>query len=143
MLALMSGPYAVARMLSVVLHREIDLRRTACIGLTVLFVFTGIGHFIMTASMAAMLPPWVPLREIQVYLTGFLEFAIAAGFLMKKTRYITGWISAVMLILFFPVNIYAAINHIPMGGHAWGPIYLLIRARQRLLRIKVCARGGE
>jgi uncharacterized membrane protein len=33
-----------------------------------------------------------------------------------------------VLILFFPANIYAAINHIPLGGHAWGPAYLLIRA---------------
>jgi uncharacterized membrane protein len=28
----------------------------------------------------------------------------------------------------FPVNVYAAVNQIPMGGHAWGPVYLLIRA---------------
>lgn len=32
------------------------------------------------------------------------------------------------VVVFFPANIYAAINHIPMGGHAWGPVYLLIRA---------------
>lgn len=133
MLVLMCGPYAITRLLSVVLHREFDLQRAAAIGLTVLFVFTGIGHFVKTASMVAMLPPWVPMREIQVYLTGFLEFAIAGGFLMKKTRYITGWISALMLIIFFPVNIYAAINYIPMGGHAWGPMYLLIRAPLQLI----------
>ncbi len=133
MLVLMISPYAVARIMSAVLHREFDLQRAACIGLTILFVFTGIGHFIKTASMAAMLPPWVPMREIQVYLTGLLEFAMAAGFLVKKTRRMTGWISAFMLILFFPVNVYAAINHIPLGGHAWGPIYLLIRAPIQLI----------
>jgi len=39
------------------------------------------------------------------------------------------WLVAVsVLVLFFPANIYAAINHIPMGGHARGPVYLLIRA---------------
>ena len=132
MLVLMISPYAVARIMSAVLHREFDLQRAACIGLTILFVFTGIGHFIKTASMAAMLPLWVPLREIQVYLTGLLEFAIAAGFLVKKTRRMTGWIAAFMLTLFFPVNVYAAINHIPIGGHEWGPIYLLIRAPLQL-----------
>ncbi len=133
MLVLMISPYAVAHIMSAVLHREFDLQRAACIGLTILFVFTGIGHFIKTASMAAMLPLWVPLREIQVYLTGLLEFAIAAGFLLKKTRCMTGWIAAFMLTLFFPVNVYAAINHIPIGGHAWGPIYLLIRAPLQLI----------
>ncbi len=128
MLILMIGPYAVARLLSAALHHEFDLQRAAALGLTILFVFTGMGHFIMTEPMAAMLPPWVPERELLVYLTGFMEFAIAAGFLAKKTRRFTGWFAAVMLILFFPANVYAAINHIPMGGHAWGPVYLLIRA---------------
>ena len=33
-----------------------------------------------------------------------------------------------VLMLFFPANIYAAIQHVPMGGHAWGPVYLLVRA---------------
>ena len=37
--------------------------------------------------------------------------------------------AAAVLVLFFPANIYAAINHIPMGGHAWGPVYRLFAAR--------------
>ena len=52
---------------------------------------------------------------------GFLEFAIAAGFLIRKFRRFTGWVAALTLLLFFPANIYAALNHIPMGGHEWGP----------------------
>jgi uncharacterized membrane protein len=40
----------------------------------------------------------------------------------------TSWVAAAILVLFFPANIYAAINQVPMGGHAWGPEYLLIRA---------------
>jgi uncharacterized membrane protein len=78
--------------------------------------------------MSQMLPPWVPARVPIIYLTGILEFGIAIGFLFEKFRYPTGWVAAAVLVLFFPGNIYAAINHIPMGGHAWGPVYLLIRA---------------
>lgn len=78
--------------------------------------------------MAQMLPPWVPERTLLVYLTGGLEFAIAVGFLVPKSRRFAGWVAAIVLIAFFPANIYAAINRIPMGGHAWGPVYLLIRA---------------
>jgi uncharacterized membrane protein len=37
-------------------------------------------------------------------------------------------VAAVVLVLFFPANVYAALNHVPMGGHAWGPVYLLLRA---------------
>jgi uncharacterized membrane protein len=78
--------------------------------------------------MAEMLPPWVPERVNLVYLTGILEFAIAAGFLFNKTRKLTGWVALLVLVLFFPVNVYAAVHQIPIGGHAWGPVYLLIRA---------------
>ncbi|VTU36574.1 putative membrane protein [Variovorax sp. PBL-H6] len=38
------------------------------------------------------------------------------------------WAAAIVLVAFFPANVYAALQHVPMGGHAWGPIYLLVRA---------------
>ena len=128
MLVLMIGPYAIARLLSVVTRRQFDLRGAAAIGLTLLFIFTGIGHFIQTEPMSQMLPPWVPGRVLLVYLTGILEFALAAGFVARKPRRLTGWIATVILVLFFPANIYAAIYQVPIGGHARGPVYLLIRA---------------
>lgn len=128
MLALMMSPYLVVRLLSVVTHRDFNTRGAAAVGLTILFIFTGMGHFIQTEPMAQMLPPWVPERVLLVYLTGILELAVAAGFLVQRFTRFTGWVAAVMLVLFFPVNVYAALNHVPMGGHAWGPIYLLLRA---------------
>jgi uncharacterized membrane protein len=128
MLVLMMAPYLAVRILSAVAHREFDARGAAAIGLGILFIFTGIGHFVQTEPMAQMLPPWVPERTLLVYLTGGLEFAIALGFFVPKYRRFTGWVATATLVLFFPANIYAAINHIPMGGHAWGPVYLLIRA---------------
>jgi uncharacterized membrane protein len=132
MLVLMLAPYAIARLLSVITRRQFDLRGTAAIGLTLLFIFTSVGHFIQTEPMSQMLPPWVPERVLLVYLTGILEFAIAVGFITPRSRRLTGWVAAIILILFFPANIYAAINHVPMGGHAWGTVYLLIRAPLQL-----------
>jgi uncharacterized membrane protein len=128
MLLLMTMPWLMARGFSLLTHRTCDLQSAAAIGLGILFIFTGTGHFMETEPMAQMLPPWVPARVILVYLTGVLEFAIAVGFLVPQSRRLTGWVAAVVLVLFFPANIYAAINHVPMGGHAWGPVYLLIRA---------------
>lgn len=128
MLVLMMSPYLIVRLASAVTRRDFDVRSAAAIGLGVLFIFTGIGHFIQTEPMAQMLPPWVPERTLLVYLTGGLEFAIAVGFLVPKYRRLTGWVAAIVLVFFFPANIYAAINHIPMGSHVWGPAYLLIRA---------------
>jgi uncharacterized membrane protein len=132
MLALMSGPYGIVRLLSIVTGRQCDLRGAGALGLTLLFIFTGVGHFMQTEPMSRMLPPGVPEPVLLIYLSGILEFAIAAGFVARRSRRLTGWAAAVMLVLFFPVNIYAAINRVPLGGHAWGPVYLLIRAPLQL-----------
>jgi uncharacterized membrane protein len=132
MLVLMTAPYGAMRLWAALTRRAFDGRRAAAIGLGLLFVFTGIGHFVQTEPMAQMLPPWVPGRVALVYATGLLEFAIAAGFFIPQARRAAGWAAAMVLVLFFPANIYAAIHHVPMGGHAWGPVYLLVRAPLQL-----------
>ena len=103
-------------------------RSAAAVGLGLLFLFTASGHFVQTAAMVQMLPPWVPEREALIYLTGVMEIAVAIGFFVPRWRRVAGWAAAAMLVAFFPANVYAAINHVPMGGHAWGPVYLLVRA---------------
>lgn len=133
MLLLMTGPWILVRIFSVVTNRERNDRRTAAMGLTLLFLFTGVGHFIKTENMAEMLPPWVPQRVLLVYVTGIFEMMLALGFLVQKYLRTTGWIAVVMLMMFLPVNIYAAFHQIPMGGHAWGPIYLFIRIPLQLI----------
>jgi uncharacterized membrane protein len=133
LLVLMTAPYLISRLLKTAAQRDIDLRGAGAIGLTLLFILTGIGHFTETEAMARMLPSWIPGRVAIVYLTGVLELTIAAGFFFRKTRRITGWIATTILVLFFPANVYAAIHQVPMGGHAFGPVYLLIRAPLQLI----------
>ena len=82
--------------------------------------------------MVQMLPSWVPARELLVYPTGVLEIAIAAALFFRRSRAAGAWVAAAMLLAFFPANVYAALQHVPMGGHAWGPVYLLVRAPLQL-----------
>lgn len=133
MLILLVAPYGVLRLVQLLTERDFDIYSAGAIGLTLLFLLTGMGHFTDTDSMAQMLPSWVPARFAIIYLTGVLEFVIAIGFLFSRFRRLTGWITATMLVLFFPANIYAAIYHVPQGGHAWGLVYLLIRAPLQLI----------
>jgi uncharacterized membrane protein len=128
-------PYLLAKGLSALTEYKLNPRVAAVIGLSFLFIFTGLGHFMITDELAIMLPPWVPERVLIVHLSGLFEFALAAGFLIHQTRKITGWIAIIALILFFPLNIYASANYIPHGGHAWGPVYLLIRGPLQLFII--------
>ncbi len=133
MLILLVAPYGLLRVVQLFTERDVDLYGAGAIGLTLLFILTGIGHFIDTDPMVQMLPPWVPARVAIIYVTGVFEFVIAAGFLFSRFRRLTGWIAAPMLVLLFPANIYAAIYHVPQGGHAWGPVYLLFRAPVQLI----------
>jgi len=132
MLALMIAPALFVRLLSVATGKARDTRAAAAMGLALLFAFTASGHFVQTEAMALMLPPWVPARVPMVYLTGFLEIAIAMGFWLPAYRRYAGWAAALVLVAFFPANIYAAIERVPMGGHAWGPVYLWLRAPVQL-----------
>ena|SRR5688572_27443996 len=127
MAVLMVGPYMAALMLAARSGRELDQRAAAAYGLSLLFVFTGLGHFLETEAMAQMLPDWVPAREPLVLLTGVLEWGLALGFFIPETRRSAGWMALAVLVAFFPANVYAAVNFVPMGGHAWGPEYLLVR----------------
>jgi uncharacterized membrane protein len=118
MLTLMMTPYLVLRSASAVMRRDIDLQSAGAVGLGLLFIFTGVGHFIQTQAMTQMLPVWLPWRTLLVYATGVLEFAIALGFFFEKSRKLAGWVAIAVLVMFFPANVYAALNHVPMGGHA-------------------------
>lgn len=110
-------------------------RTEGCIGITLVFCFTGLGHFVQTESMAQMLPPWIPFPLLLVHVTGVIELLLAAMILVRQWRRLTGILLILILFLLLPVNIYAALNRIGMGGHEWGPIYLLIRVPLQLILI--------
>ncbi|MGH8067363.1 MAG: DoxX family protein [Candidatus Entotheonellia bacterium] len=105
------------------------------ISLALVFLFTGLGHFIQPEAMAQMLPPWVPVRVAIIYSTGVLELAAAVGLLVPGLWRLTGVCLIVFLILALPANVYAAINHVEMGGHGIGPAYLLVRVPLQLILI--------
>ena len=109
-----------------------DLRAAAAVALGLLFLFSAVGHFAQTAAMVQMLPAWVPQRELLVYATGVLEIGIAVALFFRRSRMAGAWTAAAVLVAFFPANVYAALTHAPMGGHAWGPAYLLVRAPVQL-----------
>jgi len=38
---------------------------SAAIGLALVFLFSGMGHFVKTQGMVDMLPEWVPIRDLE------------------------------------------------------------------------------
>ena len=108
---------------------------TGCLGVSLVFCFTGIGHFLRTEPLAEMLPPWIPAAVALVYITGVVELAATVALVIPRFRRLAGWGLAAMLLLFLPVNVYAAVNRVGMGGHLWGPVYLCIRVPLQLILI--------
>ncbi|BCO22375.1 hypothetical protein KUC14_12440 [Alteromonas sp. KC14] len=82
-----------------------------------------------------MLPPWVPFRLLLIYLTGALELAVGLALFVPKLQNIAAKSAIAIFIIFFPANIYAALNATGLGGHQWGAIYLLIRTPLQLILI--------
>ena len=83
--------------------------------------------------MAQMIPPAVPARHFLIYLTGVVEICAAVALLLPTFRRATGWFLMTLLVCLLPFNIYAAWQQVPMGGHEWGPAYLLIRIPLQVL----------
>ncbi|GAB6261043.1 DoxX family protein [Photobacterium sp. R1] len=109
--------------------------RFASYGLGLAFLFFALGHFVATEGMVEMLPPWLPLRDDIIYLTGMFEVVIAIGIFLSAYRQVAGQVAIATLICFFSANIYAAWHSVGLGGHQWGPGYLLIRAPLQLILI--------
>ena len=97
------------------------------VGVALVFAFTGMGHFIKTSAMTQMLPGWVPMRVSLVYITGVFELLAAVAILVPPLSRYVGPALCVFLLLIVPSNIYAALERVDFGGHAAGPIYLLVR----------------
>ncbi len=134
-LGLLVGPYFLTKFLRLTASRAgLDVW-SGCLGTALVFAFTGIGHFIKSQPMTEMLPKFVPGRLAMVYITGVIELAAAVLVLVPKIRRKVGWGLIVIMIAFMPVNVYAAIDHVGMGGHAWGPIYLLVRVPLQVILI--------
>jgi uncharacterized membrane protein len=144
-LVLLMSPLAVAYVISKAKGSDLDVTKYACLGLGIAFIFFSVGHFVETDGMVEMLPDWVPFRLPIIYFTGLVELAIGISLFVPRMRSKAAQFAIVVFIAFFPANIYAALNGIGLGGHQWGPIYLLIRLPLQLALIAwayfLCIKG--
>jgi uncharacterized membrane protein len=65
-------------------------------------------HFTRTALLATIIPPFFPHRPQLVLLTGVLELAGAVGLLLPAFTRLASACLAVLMIVIFPANVYAA-----------------------------------
>lgn len=130
MLVLLMGPWVV-RTASGGSSSQREL--AGRVGVAAMLAFTGMAHFLRPEMFTAMIPPSLPARSAAVYLSGAAELALGLAVLHARSRRLASAALLALLVLLLPVNVWAATQHIPVGGHAWGPLYLLVRVPLQLL----------
>ena len=95
-----------------IINNEYDFKLSARIAMSIMLVFTAIGHFAFTKGMSMMIPNFIPSKETFVYLTGVFEILLAISLLIPRFKYISGWTLIIFLLLMLPANIYASINNV-------------------------------
>jgi uncharacterized membrane protein len=111
---------------------------SARIAMSVMLLFTAIGHFAYTKGMSMMLPGFIPYKKEVIYLTGIMEIAAAIGLLVPSLRIVTAWLLIGFFILILPANVYSAIKHIDYQKGTFdgnGIIYLWFRVPLQILFI--------
>lgn len=132
MLALLVVPWLVARAARWPAPRA---DRAAVAGITLLFLFTGVGHFLAAERMSRLIPAAFPVRLLLIHASGVVEIALALTVLIPRLRRAAAWALIVLLVALLPFNVIGAIERVPFGGHAWGPVYLLIRVPLQVIII--------
>ena len=95
-----------------IINNEYDFKLSARIAMSIMLIFTAIGHFAFTKGMSMMIPQFIPYKETFVYLTGVFEILLAISLLIPRFKYISGWTLIIFLLLMLPANIYASINNV-------------------------------
>ena len=75
-----------------------------------LFIFAGALHFARPKPYLAMMPPWIPMHEEAVAVSGVAEIAGGAALFSDRTARFGGWWLIALLLAVFPANVHMAIN---------------------------------
>lgn len=86
--------------------------------LAVLFLVTGILHFVKPKFFTSIMPDYIPYHLAMVYISGAAEIFGGLGILFEKTQQLAGWGLILLLIAVFPANIYMAVESIQRSGYA-------------------------
>jgi len=116
----------------------VDFELAGRIALGATMVITGLFHFVWTKGMILMMPDFMPLKKLLVYITGILEILVAPELLIPQTQTITAIFLIVFLILIVPANIEAARKKVNLSkGDFTGPgiEYLKLRVPIQLFLI--------
>lgn len=141
MTLVLTGPAIIVVLARLILPRHVTAqwrfvtsRNAAKLGITILFLATGVAHFIVTRPMSQMIPPPIPFKTAIVYITGVLEIAGAIGIWTRLERQ-AAWGLMLLVISIFPANIYTALTGVVIEGQSTNAKYLIVRVPFEILLV--------
>ena len=132
------GAFALGLLVMIFAPATADLSLAGRIAMSVMLLFTAVGHFAFVEGMTMMMPSFIPFKRPIVYATGVIEIAAAAGLLIPSLQHLTAWLLILFFVMILPANINSAIKGIDYqkattGGN--GPRYLWFRVPLQLFFI--------
>ena len=70
------------------------------------YFFAGVNHFRAPEVYQPMMPPYIPLPDLMIALSGAAEIALGLGLLWPRTRRLAAWGVIALLVAIFPVHFY-------------------------------------
>jgi uncharacterized membrane protein len=117
---------------------SIDIVLAGRVAMSIMLLFTAIGHFAFAQGMTLMIPESIPFRKEIVYFTAADEIAAAIGLLIPEFCAVTGWLLIIFFIIILPANINAAkenVNFVKANNEGPGTEYLWFRIPLQLFFI--------
>ena len=84
---------------------------TTIIIMAVLYILVGLKHIFDPKYFLPMMPPFIPFKQLIIYITGVLEIILGVCLVIEETRFYAAVGIITLLLLVFPANIYVAINY--------------------------------
>jgi uncharacterized membrane protein len=94
--------------------------------LCLILIAAGLVHLLDPFSFINGIPSFIPFKLEVIFWTGILEFILAVGLILPKSRSLTSKITAFYFFLLLPIHLYVSWNVIPMFGIS-DPVILWFR----------------
>jgi uncharacterized membrane protein len=88
------------------------VKRISLYLMAVFYITAGINHLINPESYRKIIPPWIPLQENLIIISGIAEIFFALLLIFPLTRRVTAWCIIAFLVAVFPANIQMMLNYL-------------------------------
>lgn len=95
-----------------IIQGRYDFRLSVRIGMSVMLLFTALGHFLFPEGMALMVPAFIPFKKEVIYFTAIIEILGAIGLHIPQLRTLTSWSLILFFVLLLPANIKASLANL-------------------------------